>query len=209
MSTLTIKDSSGAATGEYELSSDLLVLEKGSQAVQEAVVAYLANQRQGNASTIGKGEVAGSNKKLWKQKGTGRARTGHRQSPIWRGGGTVFGPKPRDYTKKLTRAQAKLAFSRAFSEKVEAGQITVLDSLELSGPKTKEFSAVLQRLDATYNTLVIVGERDDNLVLAARNIPKVEVTTAAESNTYQLVRYKNIFVTKAGLEVLEKRLANK
>lgn len=209
MSTVTIKNSAGASTGEYEISSDLLELEKGSQAVQEAVVAYLANQRQGNASTIGKGEVAGSNKKLWKQKGTGRARTGHRQSPIWRGGGTVFGPKPRDYTKKLTRAQAKLAFRRAFSEKVASGQLTVLDALELSGPKTSEFAAVLRSLDATYNTLVIVDGLDDNLVLAARNIPKVEVTTAAEANTYQLVRYANVFATKAALEILEKRLVSK
>ena len=208
MSTLTIKNSSGDATGEYPLSDDLLEGEKGGQAMQEAVIAYLANQRQGSASTITKGEVAGSNRKLWKQKGTGRARTGLRQSPIWRGGGTVFGPKPRDYSKKLSRRHARLAFQRAVTDKVKAGQITVLEGIELSAPKTKEFAGILKNLEATYNTLVITDTVDQNLFLASRNIPKVEVTSAAEVNTYQVIRYANIFVTKAAMEQLEKRLGS-
>jgi large subunit ribosomal protein L4 len=207
MSTLLVKDTTGKQTGEYALSDDLLVYDKGLQSVHDAVVAYLANQRQGSASTLGKGEVAGSNRKLWKQKGTGRARTGFRQSPIWRGGGVVFGPKPRSYNKSLSRRQARLAFRRAFSENVAAGQIIVLEGLELSSPKTKAFAAILKNLDANV-ALVITESVDQNLVLASRNIPKVEVTTAASVNTYQLVRYPLIFVAKNALPALEQRLSN-
>ena len=207
MSTIPVKNTKGKQTGEYTLSDDLLVFDKGLQSVQDAVVAYQANQRQGSASTLGKAEVAGSNRKLWKQKGTGRARTGFRQSPIWRGGGVTFGPKPRNYRKTISRRQARLAFQRAFSENVAAGQVFVLEDLALSAPKTKEFAAILKNLDVRV-ALVITNAVDQNLVLASRNIPKVEITTAASVNTYQLVRYPVIMVTKDALPALEQRLSS-
>ncbi|MFP6904567.1 MAG: 50S ribosomal protein L4 [Verrucomicrobiota bacterium] len=207
MSTIPVKNTKGKQTGEYTLSDDLLVFDKGLQSVQDAIVAYQANQRQGSASTLGKAEVAGSNRKLWKQKGTGRARTGFRQSPIWRGGGVTFGPKPRNYRKTISRRQARLAFQRAFSENVAAGQVFVLENLALSAPKTKEFAAILKNLDVRV-ALVITNAVDQNLVLASRNIPKVEITTAASVNTYQLVRYPVIMVTKDALPALEQRLSS-
>ena len=207
MSTIPVKNTKGKQTGEFTLSDDLLVFDKGLQSVQDAVVAYQANQRQGSASTLGKAEVAGSNRKLWKQKGTGRARTGFRQSPIWRGGGVTFGPKPRNYRKTIGRRQARLAFQRAFSENVAAGQVFVLEDLALSAPKTKEFAAILKNLDVRV-ALVITNAVDQNLVLASRNIPKVEITTAASVNTYQLVRYPVIMVTKDALPALEQRLSS-
>lgn len=207
MSTIPVKNTKGKQTGEYTLSDDLLVFDKGLQSVQDAIVAYQANQRQGSASTLGKAEVAGSNRKLWKQKGTGRARTGFRQSPIWRGGGVTFGPKPRNYRKTISRRQARLAFQRAFSENVAAGQVFVLEDLALSAPKTKEFAAILKNLDVRV-ALVITNAVDQNLVLASRNIPKVEITTAASVNTYQLVRYPVIMVTKDALPALEQRLSS-
>lgn len=207
MSTIPVKNTKGKKTGEYTLSDDLLVFDKGLQSVQDAVVAYLANQRQGSASTLGKAEVAGSNRKLWKQKGTGRARTGFRQSPIWRGGGVTFGPKPRNYRKTISRRQARLAFQRAFSENVAAGQVFVLEDLALSEPKTKEFAAILKNLEVRVG-LVITDAVDQNLILASRNIPKVEITTAASVNTYQLVRYPLIMVTKDALPALEQRLSS-
>ena len=185
----------------------LLVLDRGNQAVHEAIVAYNAHQRAGTASTKSKRYVAGSGKKPWKQKGLGRARAGYKQSPVWRGGAVAHGPHPRKYTKKLSKKVTKLAFQRAFSAKVDQGEITVIEDLPISAPKTREFAVVLNNLGLDRGGLFIVDAHNDNVLLAARNIPKVEVVTAALANTYQLLRYKSIVVTKAGMEALESRLA--
>ena len=207
MSKLPLKSIQGESVGEYELADNLLVLDKGDQAVHEAVVAYGAHQRGGNASTKSKSNVSGTGAKPWKQKGLGRARAGYKQSPVWRGGAVAHGPHPRKYKKKLSKKVAKLAFQRAFSAKVDQGEITVIDSLAISSPKTKEFTAVLKGLGLDRGALFIVDANTDNVLLASRNIPKVEVVTAALANTYQLLRYKNVIATKAGMEALEKRLA--
>jgi len=207
MSKLTLKNSQGDSVGEYEFADNLLVLDKGDQAVHEAVVAYNAHQRAGTASTKSKANVAGTGAKPWKQKGLGRARAGYKQSPIWRGGAVAHGPHPRKYKKKLSKKVTKLAFQRAFSAKVDQGEITVIENLALSAPKTKEFAAVLKNLGLDRGGLFIVDANSDNVVLAARNIPTVEVVTAALANTYQILRYKNVIITKAGMEALGKRLA--
>lgn len=207
MSKLPLKNIKGDSVGNYEVADNLLVLDKGSQAVHEAVVAFQAHQRAGTASTLSKSNVAGSNKKPWKQKGLGRARAGYKQSPVWRGGAVAHGPHPRKYHKKVSKKVGQLAFQRAFSAKVEQGELTVIENLALTTPKTKEFTLVLKKLGLDRGGLFIVDANNDNVLLASRNIPKVEIVTAALANTYQLLRYKNVVVTKAGMEVLEKRLA--
>lgn len=206
MSKLPIKDLQGKAAGEYDISDDLLIYDKGMQAVQDAVVNHRANLRQGSASTLGKGEVAGSNKKLWKQKGTGRARTGLRQSPVWRGGGVVFGPKPRDYGRTQNKREARLAFRRAVSEKIAAGQVIVVEDLLLASPKTREFAALMTGLGVSAPALFVTQGVNADVVRASRNIPRVEVTTSDSLHTYQVLRYPTLIVTRAGMAGLEERL---
>jgi large subunit ribosomal protein L4 len=207
MSKLPLKNVKGDSVGDYEVADTLLVLDRGEQAVHEAVVAYGAHQRAGTASTKSKSFVNGSNKKPWKQKGLGRARAGYKQSPVWRGGAVAHGPHPRKYTKKLSKKVVKLAFQRAFSAKIDQGEVTVIDELALAGPKTREFAAVLKNLGLDRGGLFIVDEASENLLLASRNIQRVEVATAKLVNTYQMLRHKNVIVTKAGMAALEARIA--
>ena len=206
MSKVALKNIKGESVGDYEVADNLLVLDRGDHAVYEAVVAYNANQRLGTACTLSKSEVNGSGKKPWKQKGLGRARAGYKQSNVWRGGYVAHGPKPRSYNKSLTKKAAKLAFRRALSAKIEQGDITVIDELVLSAPKTKEFAGVMKNLGLDRGALFIVDETTENLVLATRNISRVEVATAKLVNIYQILRYKNVIVTKAGMEALVQRL---
>lgn len=206
MSKLPIINLQGKSAGEYDLADELLTYDKGLQALQDAVVRYRANCRQGSASTLGKGEVAGSNRKLWKQKGTGRARTGLRQSPVWRGGGVVFGPKPRDYSKQQNKQEARLAFRRAVSEKIASGQITVVEELSISEVKTKAFAGLMKNLSVNAPALFITLAPDADLYRASKNIQKVEVTTAANVHTYQMLRYPAIVITREAMSALEERL---
>lgn len=207
MSKLPLKNVKGDSVGDYEVADNLLVLDRGNQAVHEAIVAYNAHQRAGTASTKSKRFVAGSGKKPWKQKGLGRARAGYKQSPVWRGGAVAHGPHPRKYTKKLSKKVVRLAFQRAFSAKIDQGEITVIEDLALKAPKTKEFTGVLKNLGLDRGGLFIVNEVNDNLVLATRNLQQVEVSTAKLVNTYQMLRHKNVIVTKAGMEALQARIA--
>ena len=207
MSKLPLKSSKGDSVGEYEVADHLLVSEKGDQAVHEAVVAYNAHQRAGTASTLSKSNVRGSGAKPWKQKGLGRARAGYKQSPVWRSGAVAHGPHPHKVRKKVSKKVARLAFRRAFSAKVGQGEVTVIEDLSVSAPKTREFAAVMKNLGMDRGCLFIVDTCSDDVLLAARNIPRVEVVNAALANTYQLLRYRNIVVTKAGMGVLEDRLA--
>lgn len=207
MSTLPLKDCQGKSLGEVTLSDRFAVTDKGAQAVFQAVVTHQAHQHQGSASTLRKGEVAGSGKKPWKQKGLGRARAGYRQSPVWRGGGVAFGPHPHKVRKQLPRKVSRLAFARAFGEKAEAGQVMVLDQIKISAPRTKEICLLLKTLGVSGKTLLILDTPDTAICLAARNLLDVEVVSAANVNTYQIVRYPQIVITKAGVEQLEQRLA--
>lgn len=207
MSTLLLKDCKGKTLGEVTLSDKFAVSDKGAQAVYQAVVTHQAHQHQGSANTQRKGEVAGSGKRPWKQKGLGRARAGYRQSPVWRGGGVAFGPQPRKVRKQVPRKVARLAFARAFGERAEAGQVIVLDSIQLSAPRTKEICSLLKALEIKGKTLLILDALDANVCLAARNLQDVEVVCASNVNTYQLVRYPQIVITKVGVEQLEQRMA--
>lgn len=208
MSKIPVKNIQGGDAGEFEISDECLVYDKGHQAVYEAIVAYQANHRAGTASTLSKGEVAGSGAKPWRQKGTGRARSGYQQSPVWRGGSAAFGPRPRVFDRRLPRRVARLAFRRAFSEKVSAGQVIVLDDLQFSAPRTRDMAAALKALGADRGALIVLNETSDAVRLSARNIPRVHVTTAHHVNVYELLRYPLVLVTRSGMDIVAERLMN-
>src|ERR1051325_8643230 len=181
---LAIKDTKGNDQGELEVKFPLIEDTKGNQAVHDVVVAYQAAQRMGTACTKNVGEVAGTNKKPWRQKGTGRARAGSFQSPLWRGGGVVFGPKPRDFSKKVSRKTRQLALRKALSERLRAGDVLLIDDLKLESPKTKEIVGVLDALELKGTALIVSQSPDKNLTLASRNVPQVALTTSESLNTY-------------------------
>jgi large subunit ribosomal protein L4 len=205
---LLVLDISGTQKGEVALGDEHLIKDgRGTQALQDYVVAYRANQRQGTRSTKTKGEVAGTGKKPWKQKGTGRARAGMVRSPIWRKGGIVFGPRPHDFSRNLPPKIKSLAFRKAFSERVAANDVVVIDDFELSAPKTKEFLGALLKLklDDT-KTLIVQDGINKNLMLASRNVPGVDVTTADTLNAYQLLCFDKIVFTKKAFATTSERL---
>src|SRR5262245_33116682 len=203
---LTIKNIQGGNAGELNLGFQPVEADKGSQAVHDVVVAYMAAQRSGTACTKTMGEVAGSGKKPWRQKGTGRARAGSFASPLWRGGGVVFGPKPRDYSKKVTRKTKQLALRKALTERINAGEVTVLDDIKLDSPKTKGFVGLLNSLKVQGTTLLVTDSSNQNLILASRNVESFELANPASLNTYQLLRCKNVLFTRAAIEALDQRL---
>src|SRR5213076_2312055 len=170
---LTVRDIAGKDQGELEVKFPLIEDGKGTQAVHDAVVAYQAAQRMGTACTKNVGEVAGTNKKPWRQKGTGRARAGSFQSPLWRGGGVVFGPKPRDFGKKVGRKTKQLALRKALSERLRAGDVLLVEDLKLDSPKTKGVVGVLSALELNGTALIVSQATDKNLTLASRNIPNI------------------------------------
>ena len=207
MSKVAIYNLNGEAAGEKEIADGLLELKRGKQAVLDVVTAYRAGIRAGTASTKKRGEVSGGGRKPYKQKGTGRARQGSIRSPILRGGGVVFGPHPRDYAKKVNKKLAALAFRRALSEKIAAGAVAVAEGLEKIEPKTKALAALLKKAAGGRAALLVTAAASKSLNLAARNLAKAEVTTAAQANTYQVMRYPAIVADAAGLEALKARLA--
>ncbi len=207
MSMVKKYNTSGDATGEIDVPVELLEMEKGTQAVHDAVVALTNARRAGTACTLQKGEVAGTGAKPWKQKGTGRARAGYKQSTIWRGGATTFGPRPRDYSVKVNKKVSKLAFRRALSEALSAGVVRVVEPLTIESPKTKAFAALLKAQGISGPVLVVVDTVERDLALAARNVPRVELVRAADVNVYQLLRYPVVLASSTGLEQLMARLA--
>jgi large subunit ribosomal protein L4 len=209
MSKLSVYDMKGVVAGEFDMPDDVLIQGKGDQAVHEVIVAGHAGRRAGTASTLRKGEVAGSGKKPWRQKGTGRARAGYRQSPVWRGGGVAFGPHPRDYAQAIPKAVARLAFRRAFSDRIVAGEVRVLSDLTVTEPKTKLIVQMLHSWGLSQGALIVVDRLEKNLIRAVRNIPNVEVTTAASVNTYQLLRYPAVVATRVAMEGIAARLTEK
>ena len=204
-----IIDIKGAEVGKYDVPTELLELEKGTQAVHDVIVAMNNARRGGTACTLQKGEVAGTGAKPWKQKGTGRARAGYRQSTVWRGGATTFGPRPRLYINKINKKVAKLAFRRALSDKLNDGELRVIDQITVEDSKTKAFASLMQTMGVKAPALIVVDEIDQNLRLASRNIPLVELVKASDVNVYQLLRYDSVIVNSAGMDQLKARLENK
>jgi large subunit ribosomal protein L4 len=203
---ITVKDIKGKSQGELEVNFQLIEDGRGTQAVHDTVVAYQAAQRSGTACTKTMGEVAGSGKKPWRQKGTGRARAGSFASPLWRGGGVVFGPKPRDFAKKVNSKTRQLALRKALSERLKAGDVVVVDDIKLSSPKTKDFVGVLNALELNGTTLFVAHGEEKNLALASRNIPFVTLTTSESLNTYDVLRPDKLVFTKTAFEKIGARL---
>jgi large subunit ribosomal protein L4 len=204
---LTIKDTNGKSQGELEVKFELIENGKGTQAVHDTVVGYNAAQRMGTACTKNVGEVAGTNKKPWRQKGTGRARAGSFQSPLWRGGGVVFGPKPRDFAKKVGRKTRQLALRKALTERLRAGDVLLVDELKLESAKTKEFVGLLSALELKGTALIVAHSMDKNLSQASRNVANVIVTTSDALNTYDVLRPDKLLFTRNAFEQVEARLA--
>ncbi len=205
MSKLPVINMQGERTGEADLADELLAFDKGDAAVHQAVVAFRDRQRAGTAHTLGKGAVAGSGKKPYKQKGTGRARAGYLRSPVRVGGGVAHGPHPRDYVWSLPKKMARLAFRRALTLRIQEGAVQVIEPFELLAPKTKLLAALRTRLGARKLCLV-VDRVDETLERAARNLASVAAVTAAGVNVYDLLNHPRVLVTRAGLAALTERL---
>jgi large subunit ribosomal protein L4 len=182
--------------------------EKGRQAVYDVVVALRANRRQGTASTKTKAEVNLSGAKPWRQKGTGRARAGYKSSPVWVGGGVAFGPHPRDYSKKITKKVKALAFRKALSERVLAGDVLLVEDFAVKEAKTKQFLSLLAETAANARKTLIVGATfDEKTYLAARNVKNALLVRASDLNTEQLLAFEKVVVTRDALAKLSERLA--
>lgn len=189
------------------LKVDLITDSKGNQAVHDVVVAMMAARRSGTACAKQRGEVAGTGSKPWRQKGTGRARAGQVRSPLWRKGGVVFGPRPRDYSKKTSKSLRRLALRKALSARIGAGEVTLVESIALETPKTKGFLDWLKQNDAAAGTVLMIDRaRDPKMILASRNVQGVRLKTADEINTEDVLRYDRILVTQAALERIGERL---
>ncbi len=184
-----------------------LTLDKGEQAVKDAITAIRNALRAGTACTKGKGEVAGSNKKPWKQKGTGNARAGFRQSPVWRGGGVAHGPKPRDFEQKINKKVMKLAFARALSDKIVSGDVIVVDAFAFEAPKTKLMAALLKTLGVDRSAVIVQKDVDDTTLLVTSNLPRIDYSTAQALDVYTVMVNKKIVCDKAGFDALMARIA--
>ena len=194
-------------TADAAKSANIRLIEngRGTQAMHETVVAMRAARRSGSANTKTKAQVNLSGAKPWRQKGTGRARAGYKSSPIWRGGGVVFGPKPRDYSKKVPKNVRRLAFQKALSERIHAGDVLTLDSLSIKEPKTKAFLNLIKGQTDARKVLIVSDSFDANISRAARNVRPVLLATAKDVNTEQLLAFEKILVTDAALATLAER----
>ena len=188
-----------------EAKIDIIEDGHGTQAVHDVVVAIRAARRSGTANTKTKAEVDMSGAKPWRQKGTGRARAGYVSSPIWRGGGVVFGPKPRDYSKKVSKSVRRLAFQKALSERIKAGDVLTIDKFVVPELKTKSFMSMLKKATDAEKVLLIAESFDETTRKSARNVKPVKLTTASDVNTEQLLRFEKILVTQKALEKLAER----
>ncbi|PYK95241.1 MAG: 50S ribosomal protein L4 [Verrucomicrobia bacterium] len=192
-----------------EAKIDMIDDGRGTQAMHDAVVAIRAARRSGSANTKTKAEVDLSGAKPWRQKGTGRARAGYKSSPIWRGGGVVFGPKPRDYSKKVSKATRRLAFQKALSERIKAGDVLMIDKFVVPEIKTKSFMSILKKATDAQKILLISDSFDANTFKSARNVKSVRLATASDVNTEQLLAFHKILVTQKALEKLAERTNGK
>lgn len=203
---VAIKDISGVTKGDYEIRLALVEDGRGTQAVHDVVVAHMAAQRSGTACTKTMGDVAGSGKKPWRQKGTGRARAGSFASPLWVGGGVVFGPKPRSFRKNVGRGTKNLALKKSLSERLKSNDVVIVENIKLNSAKTKEVCRILASLDLRGSVLIVAASSDVNLLRAGRNLPKVEITTSDDLNTYQVLRSDKLLFTREAFVNLEDRV---
>lgn len=205
MPTVQVIDTSGKKIKEVKASDEIFAVPLKEHLLYEAVINYRANQRQGTASTKTRGEVRGGGRKPWRQKGTGRARAGSTRSPIWKGGGTTFGPKPRDYSYSLPKKAKKTALKSVLSMKLAEKQLLIVDALKLKEPKTKEFVALIKNLK--LDSALIIDQHDNkNLFLAARNVPKTKVIDVSQVTVYDVLNHNWLVLTKKAFDSLTERL---
>ena len=206
---IPVFNSEGGAAGEFELRDDFIIKgSRGQQTVRDAVVAIQSNRRSGTACTKTLGEVAGSGKKPWKQKGTGRARAGSFASPLWRGGGVVFGPKPRDWSLGMPKKVRRLALQKALGDRIAKGDVVVVDAIALKTPKTKDFISVVRKLKVgDRSVLLVVDGADKNLALASGNVAFVTMVDASNLNVYDVTLAHKLVFIKSALQKIEQRLA--
>ena len=202
MANVSVYNIEGKEVGSIELNDAVFGVEVNEHLVHMAVVNRLANNRQGTQSAKTRSEVSGGGRKPWRQKGTGHARQGSTRAPQWTGGGIVFAPKPRDYSFKMNKKEKRIALLSALSSKVAESKIVVLDEFKLDEIKTKKFVEVMNNLKVE-NALVVLEGENKNVVLSGRNIPSVKVTATNEINTYDVLKYTTLVVTKAAVEKLE------
>ncbi|WP_309399095.1 50S ribosomal protein L4 [Cerasicoccus maritimus] len=197
---LKVFTADGASSTEKEYAIPTFEGDKGLQALKDVVVAYQSNLRQGNAKSKTRGEVRGTGKKVYRQKGTGHARHGDRQSPIYVGGGTAHGPKLRDWTKHANKKVKTLAMRRALFDKATDGELSVIEKFELAAPKTKDFDKIISQIKPEGKILIVDQQFDDNTALSARNLARVHITDSASLNAWDLVRFDNVVISEKGIE---------
>lgn len=203
MAKVTMLNMAGAEAGSIELKDDIFGIEVNQNAVHEVVKNYLANQRQGTQSAKTRAEVRGGGKKPFRQKGTGRHRQGSSTDPSQVGGGIVFAPKPRDYRYSLPKKLRRLAMKSALSSKVEEKEIIVLDALTFAAPKTKEMIKLLENVKAAKKALIVMAEKDENVIRSAANIPGVKTALVSTMNVYEIINHTSFIVTKDAINKIE------
>ena len=202
MANVSVYNMEGKEVGTMELSDAVFGVEVNEHLVHAAVVAQLANKRQGTQKAKTRSEVSGGGRKPWRQKGTGHARQGSTRAPQWTGGGVVFAPTPRDYTIKLNKKERRLALKSVLTAKVQENKFIVLDELKLDEIKTKKFQAVLNNLNVN-KAMVVLNENDKNVVMSAKNIPNVITAQTNTINVYDILKYNTMIVTKAAVETIQ------
>lgn len=201
-----ILNQSGASAGSIDLDDSIFGIEPNDHAIYLAVKHYMKNQRQGTNKSKERGEIKGSTRKIKKQKGTGTARAGSIKNPLFRGGGTIFGPKPRDYKSKLNKKVRTLARNSALTQKAKADGIKVLEDFHYDLPKTKTYAQMLKDLGvANGKTLLVTGDMNESVALSAQNLPKAHVVPLAAMNTYGIVAANTVMFTKSAIEALTKK----
>ncbi|MBC7248779.1 MAG: 50S ribosomal protein L4 [Anaerolineae bacterium] len=203
---VTVYNADGEAVGEAELREDIFGIEPNVAVMHQALVRQLANARLGTHKTKSRGEVSGTTRKVWRQKGTGRARHSSRKVNLWRGGGVAHGPRPRSYRQKMPRKMRRLALRSALSVKAADGQIVCLDELELGVPKTREMIKVLERLGLDASVLILLPERNENVEKSVRNIPDVSTLRASYLNVRDLLNYDYLLMPLGALREIERIL---
>lgn len=209
MTSVDVKNLKGEVVGSFDLDDRVWAIEPNQAVVHQAVVAQLANQRKGTADTKTRGEIRGGTHKMWRQKGTGRARQGDRRAPHWTGGGVVFGPHPRSYHKDFPRKMRRLAMKSALSARLAESQLTVVDDLTLSAAKTREVRGALTALGVARSALIVIAEADEAVSRASRNLPEVRAVTPGGLNLLDVLKYRHLILTRPAAEALTEQLLKK
>lgn len=202
MAEVSVLNMEGSEVGKMKLNDAIFGVEINEHLVHQAVVAQLANNRQGTQKAKTRSEVRGGGRKPWRQKGTGHARQGSIRAPQWTGGGVVFAPTPRDYSKKMNKKEKRIALKSVLTSRVEEGKFIVLDELKFDAPKTKEFAQVLKNLEAD-KALVVLNDNDTNVVKSAANIPTVKTASTQTINVYDILKYDKVIVTQDAVKTIE------